>query len=299
MRRKTSGQPAYIVGLGLYMEQSYFEKMLKKNEKSKFYNIPNAFRMMWIFNQILADSSASLLQLNQLESYLGSNYSIHEFTISGQGNSTLFNVVWSDKKYRCTLDSPKEDRINLVFIDPDGQQTCIQSQIAEDGFCIYDLRNVKRGQRKILPQYTVSESVSAMVGVIEVGSPAGVKITGVQFAKIGERVLYRLCVSRSFVLKELTIEAVCSRPTIDYQAKMQMAYGQNIETEAERSPEVDFGVPRIRTLETLIKQENSSFTGNIEAIQNPGTYNLYFTIRGQYLDRTPFVCQKMHSVMVQ
>lgn len=291
--------PIYIAGLGPYMEESYFEKMLKKNEKSKFYNSPNAFTMMQIFNQILADSSASLLQLNHMESYLGSNYSIHEFTISGQGNSTLVNVVWSDKKYRYTPDFPKEDRINLVLIDPDGQQTCIQPKIAEAGFCIYDLRNVKPGQWKILSQYTVSEPVSATVGVIEAGSSAEVEITGAQFAKIGESIPYRLCVSRSSGLKDLTVEAVCSCPAIDYRTRMQMTDGQNIETEAERSPGVDFAVPLIHTLETLTKQENSSFSGRIEAVQNPGIYNLYFTIRGQYPNGTPFVCQKMHSVVVK
>lgn len=291
--------PVYIAGLGPYMKESYFKAMLDKNKKSKFYSSPNAFTMMQIFNQILADSSASVLQLNHLETCYGSNYSIREFTVPGQGNGSLISVVWSDAKYRYTPDFPEKYRINLVLISPDGQQTSIRPKISEAGFCIYDLRNVRPGKWKILSQYTVSEPVSATVGVIETGLPAVVEVKGAQLAKVGECVPYLLTVSDSSGLRALTVDAVCSRPAFDFRTITQTPSERWAPAKAELSPEVCCELPRLQTIETLTEREAGTFRGSIDSVTNPGIYNIYFTIRGQYPDGTPFLCQKQHSVMVR
>ena len=60
--------PIYIAGLDI-IDQSYFNALLKKNKKSKFYNSPNAYQMMLMYNHILSESTDSNLAMNHLKDY--------------------------------------------------------------------------------------------------------------------------------------------------------------------------------------------------------------------------------------
>lgn len=178
--------PVYIAGLGPHMQESLFTGMLRKNVRSKFYNSPNVVDMMMVFNQILADSSQSILTLNELDAFSGTNYCVHEFTVPGEGNNTMLNFVWSDKNYHYTSGYPDKKKINLVLIDPKGKSTSIMPVIVDDGFCIYDLRNVRPGVWKILSQYAVETPISATIGVIQTGASYSINLTGNQNIPKGE-----------------------------------------------------------------------------------------------------------------
>ena len=290
--------PIYIAGLGPCMKKSHFTDMLAKNEKSKFYNSPNAFDMMMVFNQILADSSQSLLLLNHLESCQGTNYSVQEFTISGKGNHSLISVVWSDKKYRYTPGYPSGDQINLVLIDPDSRSTSIQPQIVDDGFCIYDLRNAKPGKWKILSQYALADTVSATSGVLQTDMPILPEIVGTQSIKAGESPEFMLRIAGASLFSDLSATAVYSRPAVDHRSVLQAAHKDGL-------PESGFGIqnsslfPRMRSFAPLERCETDIFRGSMGTCENPGIYNGYLTIKGAYKDGTPFVFHKMHSVIVE
>jgi hypothetical protein len=301
--------PVYIAGLGPYMKESYFAAMLAKNTKSKFYNSPNAYDMMAIFNQILADSSQSLLALDNKSIYSGTNYSINEFSVYGQGNRSLLSVVWSDKKYQYTPGYPGGNLINLILIDPDNRKTPFKPWIAEAGFCIFDLRNLRPGKWKLLTQYSVDEPVSATAGVIQAGACAGVEITGAQSARAGETPGFMLHITGNRdALKNVTISTVYSKPAVCVKkliARLREEGGLNI-SETENGQWENLLLKnrarfsRIHTLGTLSVDKKGMCFGTMEPVDNTGIYNADLVIRGEYADTGfPFVCHKKHAVIVE
>lgn len=159
--------PIYIAALGS-VYKPYFNKLIAKNSKSKFYNQPNAYKMMLMFNQILADSNDNELIMNEIDSYQrGADYLIKKFQVSSDDNAAQVNVVWSDKSYGYTSGTPSGHDINIVLIDPDDNDTDIKPDIAEDGYCIYNLENVKPGEWKVLIQYAVPDVITGTVGGID------------------------------------------------------------------------------------------------------------------------------------
>lgn len=159
--------PVYIAALGR-VYNAYFDKLVAKNPKSKFYNKPNAYQMMLMFNQIIADANDSELVLNEQDAYQkGADYILKTFDVSSDDNAAQVNVVWSDKKYEYTSGTPGGNSINIVLIDPDDKNTDIKPDIAEDGYCIYNLENVKPGKWKVLIQYAVPETVSGTIGGVD------------------------------------------------------------------------------------------------------------------------------------
>lgn len=290
--------PIYIAGLGSQMRKSNFESMLSKNSKSKFYNSPNAYGMMMVFNQILADSSQSLLVLNNRESCQGIDYSIQEFNISGQENSSLVNIVWSDNRCHYTPDYPRNSEINLILIDPDNHSTSIRPQIVEDGFCIFDLRNVRPGKWKLLSQYVFDSPIWTTVGVIQTGAPVSINVTGKQTVKVGGKPCFTVHVAGTETLCNLKVDAVYSCPAIDFQKKIAAGEkGTEAETDLDDKDICCF--PRVQELASLRETETGLFNGSLGPVLNTGIINAYLTITGIYLDGTPFVAKKLHSVFVE
>lgn len=290
--------PIYIAGLGPCMKESYFKDMLAKNKKSKFYNSPNAKDMMTVFNQILADSTQSLLLLNDLKTYQGTNYGIQEFTVSGKGNRSLISVVWSDKKYRYTPGYPEENRINLVLIDPDDRSTSIKPQISEDGYCIYDLRNAKPGKWKLLSQYALTDAVSTTSSVIQTDSPIITEIVGDQSIKAGEKPEFMLKIANADMLNDLTVSAIYSRPAVDFKNVVHNGAEDN-GSESETYINDSLLFPRTHSSAVLESCDTGMFRGNMGTTGNPGIYNAYLTVKGRHKDGTSVVFNKMHSIIVE
>lgn len=289
--------PVYIAGLGPYMHRSYFESMLRKNPKSKFYNSPDAHDMMLILDQILADSSQSLLTLNHRESYQGVDYDIQEFSISGQGNRSLVNVVWSDDSCHYTTDYPDRGKVNLILIDPDDHSTSIRPKIVEGGFCIFDLRNVRPGRWKLLSQYVFDSPVWTTVGAIQTSAPVSVNVAGGQTVKAGEEPRFTVQVTGAENICNLKVDAVYSCPAIDFQNAL--AAGEK-DAEAEMDLDADIcRFPRVQKLASLTETETGTFQGAADPVLNRGIVNAHLTVTGTYLDGTPFVAKKLHSVFVE
>lgn len=159
--------PVYIAAIG-YVSKSYFDRLVVKNNKSRFYNEPSAHQMMKMFNYIVADANENELILNTLDSYQqGSDYLIKEFTITAGDNCSQLNVVWSNKNYRYTDGYPRGYNVNVILIDPDDNETDIKPDIAEEGYCIYNLENMKPGVWKILIQYSTTESITGTIGGVD------------------------------------------------------------------------------------------------------------------------------------
>lgn len=53
------------------------------------------------------------------------------------------------------------------MIDPDDKTTDIKPDIAENGYCIYNLENVKPGEWKVLIQYSVPEVITGTIGGVD------------------------------------------------------------------------------------------------------------------------------------
>lgn len=94
--------PVYIAALGM-VDRTYFDRLIKKNPKSRFYNQPHAYEMMMMFNQIVADANENELIINDMNPYnVGADYLLKDFTITANENCSQLNVVWSDKNYKYT-----------------------------------------------------------------------------------------------------------------------------------------------------------------------------------------------------
>jgi hypothetical protein len=161
--------PIFIAGLKI-IDVWYFNQLIAKNSKSRFYNAPNSLQMMQIFNQILADSNDANLSLDSLDGYAGgSDYLIKPFTISGDDGLSQLNIVWSDKKYRYTPDAPAGNNIHIDLMDPDQQRTDIKPDISDEGYCIYNLQNEKPGEWHAVIEYSIPDTatLSGTCGCIE------------------------------------------------------------------------------------------------------------------------------------
>lgn len=162
-----SEPPLFVAALGS-VSTSKFEKLLKKNSKSQIYYQPNAYQMMLMFNNIVSDANENGLILNDCDGYqAGADYILKTFSVSSEDNSAQLNVVWSDKKYEYTPNQPDGNGINIVLIDPDDNNTDIKPDIAEDGYCIYNLENVKPGDWKVLIQYSIPDAITGTVGCVD------------------------------------------------------------------------------------------------------------------------------------
>lgn len=294
-----SEPPVYIAGLGPYMQEYYFRDMLDKNTKSKFYNSPNAADMMTVFNQILADSSQSLLSLNHLETCQGINYSIQEFSVLGRGNRTLVNVVWSDKKYRYTSGYPDKNGINLVLIDSDNRSTSIRPRIVDDGFCIFDLHNVRPGKWKLLAQYALDAPIQATAGAIQMGAPVSIEVAGVQTAGVGEKPVFAVKITGAELVSDLKIDAVYSLPAVDFRKAMTVSGKENAGPEMNFTDEDALRFPRVQEPAALTNCGKGVFQGTFTSALSAGVANAYLTVTGVYRDGTPFMVKKLHSVMVE
>lgn len=165
----SSDIPIYIAGLGC-TSTNYFGRFIAKNPKSKYYNQPNAYQVMQMFNHIIADSNQTNLALNDLATCGGSDYSVHNFNISGNDTCPQLNIVWSNEKYHYTDGYPSNTNINVTLIDPDNNTTDIHPTVAGDGFCVYNLDGIKPGQWKVLSQFSLMEQIYSTFGGVEYAS---------------------------------------------------------------------------------------------------------------------------------
>jgi hypothetical protein len=308
--------PVYIAGLGYWMRREYFEKMLDKNAKSQFYNSPTANDMMTIFNQIISDSTQSVLTMNDLSLYnKGSDYVIKEFNVLGEGNDTIINAVWSDKKYQYTSGYPASAKINIVLIDPNGKKTDIKPIVAEDGFCIFRLCNVKPGRWKILSQYSIDAPIYGTSGAIAFGTGIQTNVLAPAFAGVNETfpVELSLVASSNIQFENIAVTARISQPLFSMKEIMSR-YGDRLFGNAAESNSLS-QISELR--EQILQQENRDiferryeiqplaktpddrYMCNVKTGSDDGIYNVSLTITGtDTAARMPFTCFRTHSMFV-
>ncbi|WAC61377.1 vWA domain-containing protein [Brevundimonas sp. SL130] len=151
--------PIFVAGLGQYVQQSYFQAMLAKNTASKYYNAPNAYQMMTIFNDIRATPPDVAAASNALTSYSGADYQLVPNQIAADTEEVQISVVWSDPSYYYTAGNPAGYAINIVLIDPNGATSPLQPVIADPGYAIFNLANPQPGVWQTLVQYSVGSPV--------------------------------------------------------------------------------------------------------------------------------------------
>ncbi|MBR1691644.1 MAG: VWA domain-containing protein [Lachnospiraceae bacterium] len=223
-----SEPPVYIAALG-NVSKRYFDQLTAKNPKSRFYNQPNAYQMMLMFNQILADANDNELMLNDLDTYKkGADYVLKRFRISSEDNAAQVNVVWSDKKYEYTSGMPGGNAINIVLIDPDDKNTDIKPDIAEDGYCIYNLENVKPGEWKVLVQYSVPEVIRGTAGGVDYYTDIKTKLLLPQTIRKDEPLDIRVCAEKNGeVLDQVKVTAQIASPILS-EADVRKRYARKL-----------------------------------------------------------------------
>lgn len=296
--------PVYIAALGSVSKQ-YFDRLIKKNSKSRFYNQPNAYQMMLMFNQILADSTDAGLMLNSMKPYeKGSDSIIETFQVSETDNAVKVNVVWSDAKYKYTSENPRDNQVNIVLIDPDDRNTDIRPDIAEEGYCIFNLENIKPGEWKVLIQYSVEENLSGTIGGIDFRTEIKTDLLLPLSAASNQPLDFGvLTMDGSSPLENVKVTAEISKPGIAVSELMNR-YGEKIEQKLQRSRSTDAaGDLNEEHILNNIRQEimlsdgtdiferkvvkkqlsvspNGDYLGSLEDMKEDGIYNVDVKIQG-------------------
>lgn len=295
--------PIYVAGLGQYLRKEYFDEMLAKNAKSKYYNAPNQAEMMTMFYQILADASEANLSLNKLRKNVpsGRYYIIEEFAITS--NLAQVCVVWSNKKFRYTNGMPEKNRMSIILCDPDGQKKDYRPEIDENGYCIFNLMNAKPGKWNVFIQYNNPESFSVTVSAIDRNVKIKTEVAVPLFIESGEIIPIEISVTKNEeLLQNLTIRTTIAQPvrSIDetlslYSSELDLV---SIPESNDRDGE-EAMISKLKILaDNLLKKEgidlfekkysiqllqqnsNGCYRGFIEDTLVPGIYNIDINIEG-------------------
>lgn len=293
--------PVYIAALGNVCN-SYFDKLIAKNPKSKFYNKPNAYQMMLMFNQIIADSNDSELILNEQDTYQkGADYVLKTFDVSDDDNAAQVNVVWSDKKYEYTSGLPKGNSINIVLIDPDNKNTDIKPDIAEDGYCIYNLKNVKPGRWKVLIQYSVPEVITGTVGGVDfytdiktnlmlpagTGGGTGIRLSALNAGNPMENVKVTAQIARSVMSYddimnqyEKEMDALRKDDFDDNENGDEIDVMEKLREEILRTEHKDIFAKQVSTHELALSKDGEYVLESSDEESKSGIYNVDVKIEG-------------------
>lgn len=310
--------PIYIAALGR-IRKNYFYKLIEKNGKSRLYNKPNAYEMMLMYNYILSDSDDLNLTMNSLKDYrIGSDYYLEKFTISEDDNDVQLSVVWSDKKYKYTSDTPSGTNINIVLIDPDEKTTDIKPDIAEDGYCIYNLKNVKPGEWKFLIQYSVTESIGGTAGGFEAHTSVKTNLLLPAYAAREKEVKFTVQALRDKKqLDGLTVNTHISRPAYSLDEVMNRFEKELKDIDVDDETE-DNEFTRLKLLqEKKLKNENvdilpvkhsvgrifpdrdGNYSMSLDHTEMEGVYTVDVEITGtDPVTKRPFKSMKSGSVLV-
>lgn len=288
-----SEPPLYVAGLGQSMRKEYFTKLLEKNPKSKFYNTPNAFEMMMMFNQILADISDSSLSLNVFKQYsAGSDYIIQPFTLAKEGGTAIVRIVWNNPNFQYTSGLPKDYLINVCLVDPDNKTSLLKPEIADPGYCIFRIDNAKSGQWKVLLQYSTQENVACTISVEE--DP----LVKIDFApdmviNAGDPLFLDVSVSENGMqVTDCNVEATVTHPV----GEMDFHFESN-DMETDRS---SFNV-ELKSTTILLRPSNSgNFKSEFNDTAVGGIYNVEIVTNGILASNgNKFTTIKRYAVFVE
>jgi len=296
-----STPPLYIAALGPYAQQSYFQRMLAMNASSTYYNQPNAYQMMLMFNAIRAKPADAGLTSNALASYTGSDYQIQPNVIAGDSDEAQINVVWSDKRFYYTSGNPSGFAINVVLIDPNGNTSPLQPVITDGGYAIFNIASPQPGTWQALIQYAVPSPIWGNTAGFEFDTQVNLRVDAPKTLPAGEplRATARV-LDEGKVVEGLTIKAVVTRPSISV-ANALVKHGKALASirpdtelleggvsediaklETYRRSQYEQGdilrvVPSLATLEAKPDGTHALTFGNT---MEAGSYNVTLTVEG-------------------
>lgn len=310
--------PIYIAGLAI-LDQHYFDALLKKNKKSKFYNSPIAYEMMLMYNHILSESTDSNLAMNHLKDYrAGSDYYLETFNITEDDNDVQLSVVWSDKKYKYTPNTPSGTNINIVLIDPNDNITNIKPDIAEEGYCIYNLKNARPGEWKFLIQYSVTENLGGTAAAFEFHTSVKTNLILPSYAQSKDDIRLTVEALRdNHQLENVTVKAHISQP--DYAVDDVLNRFENeigavdvdeetednefnrlkvLRTQKLKNDNIDI-LPVKHSVKTISLDSNEGYSMTLNDTEKKGTYNVDIEITGiDPVTKRPFKSLQAGSVLV-
>lgn len=310
--------PIYIAGLDI-IDTTYFKNLIAKNKKSQFYNEPVAYKMMCIYNDILADADEANLSMNSLKSYCkGSDYFIESFSVMEDDNDAQVSVVWSDKKYKYTSQYPSGTNINIVLIDPNNNITNYKPDIIDDGYCIYNLHNVLPGEWKVLVQYSLAESIYGTAGGFEFHTSVKTNLLLPSYIESKENIDITVEALRdNKQIENVTVNAHISQPIystdevlnrFENKIKEVELDSQVVDNEYNRlkvlreqklqAENIDI-LPLKHTIHNVTVDSNGNYSLSLENTLNQGIYSVKVEISGiDPVTKRPFRSLKAGSVVV-
>jgi hypothetical protein len=207
--------PLYVAALGPFAQQAYFQTMLNKNGNSRYYNQPNAYQMMQIFNTIRATPVNAGLTSNALAAYAGADYQLQQNIIAGDSDEMQINAVWSDPNYFYTRGNPSGFAINVVLIDPNGHTSPLTPTVTDGGYAIFNVPNPQPGVWQTLIQYSVNSQIYGTTAGFEFDTVVNLTFDAPTTLRAGEPLHFTAqVVDEGKVVEGLSIRAHVTRPSI-------------------------------------------------------------------------------------
>lgn len=317
--------PIYVAGLGPCLQPSYFEPLLSKNKESKYYHSPDVAGMMKMFNDIRGEVSHVNILANKNVSYSGSNYKRVPVMVSSDTGEAQFSFVWPDKRFKYTSKEPGGFNMRIYLLDPDNKKMAGEPTIVGDGYCIYNLKNARKGQWNALVEYSLPESVMGTIGSFEFNSSVKMNIEAASFQSAGEPLDFKVELSdNGQPIEDLKIDACILQPTISVDNALRMHEPKLMKLmstleglngpQEEQNPLASLNQLRMNLIEagqgdilalkpsmqTLSFSKDGFYKGVIQDTKEAGSYTVEVTVSGTSpVTGTPFEIHQRRSVFVK
>lgn len=321
----TGEPPIYVAGLGSSLTPSRFEPLLKKNSASKYYHSPDVAGMMEMFNDIRGEASHVNVLANKNLSYSGSNYKRVPVMVSSDTGEAQFSFVWPDKRFKYTSKEPGGFNMRIYLLDPDNKKIAAEPTIVGDGYCIYNLKNARKGQWNALVEYSLPQSVIGTIGSFEFDSSVKMNIEAASFQSAGEPLDFKVDLSdNGQPIEDLKIDARILQPTISVDNALRMFEPKLMQLKStlaglngpqeESNPLANLNQLRLNLIEagqgdilalkpsiqTLSFSKDGFYKGVIRDTKEAGSYTVEVTVSGTSpVTGTPFEIHQRRSVFVK
>lgn len=297
--------PIYIAALGNNAPERHFATMLAKNPLSTYYNQPNAYQMMQMFNDIRGVAPDIGVMANKRDLYQnGANFTITNSIVSSDSEIAQFNVVWNDPSLQYTSDhSPSPGKVNVVLIDPAGRTTRLRPQIVGAGYCIFNVNNCQPGTWKTLVQYDIRNNTTygATAG-FQLDTVVNMKVSAPNMVKRGEPIKFKAQVlDDGDPVENLKITSTITKPAISTKNALHK-YSSELKHIVPHEKYLDSGMPeeiaKLNTYQDLQgshhdlmptqslfhnlteDKENGDYNGEILDTNQAGGYSVMVNVEG-------------------
>ena len=207
--------PLYVAALGASINFDKIAELCQINDLSNIYITPNPYEIGQMMNDIRSNFPDTQMVTNSLDSVERIGHVIRGFYISPDAHMFSLSVIWDNPDIELCNGFLNNNQIKLTLIDSDDNTTSIKPTITNDGYCIYDLNNIKPGLWNLLIEYSLASQVDITVGAFQIHSETKLHGNIPVITKLNSMVDLKFLVERdSMEVHDYDVNVMCSRPVV-------------------------------------------------------------------------------------